>query len=40
MLQSRHAYGLVTAHDGRIFAQSSRHLYAFAPWGHTQPFLL
>ncbi|MCH8491500.1 MAG: PQQ-binding-like beta-propeller repeat protein [Oceanicaulis sp.] len=27
----------VTAHDGRIFAQSSRHLYAFAPWGHTEP---
>jgi len=27
----------VTAGAGRIFAQSNRHLYAFAPWGHTQP---
>lgn len=27
----------VTAHDGRIFAQSTTHLYAFAPWGHTEP---
>jgi outer membrane protein assembly factor BamB len=27
----------VTAGAGRIFAQSSSHLYAFAPWGHNQP---
>ncbi len=27
----------VTAGAGRIFAQSNRTLYAFAPWGHTQP---
>lgn len=30
-------FWLVTADAGRIFAQSSRHLYAFAPWGHKQP---
>jgi outer membrane protein assembly factor BamB len=24
----------VTAAEGRIFAQSNSHLYAFAPWGH------
>jgi hypothetical protein len=27
----------VTAGAGRIFAQSSNHLYAFAPWGHKLP---
>lgn len=27
---------LVTADKGRIFAQTSRHLYAFAPWGHEE----
>lgn len=26
----------LTAGEGRIFAQSSRHLYAFAPWGHEE----
>jgi outer membrane protein assembly factor BamB len=26
----------VTAGAGRIFAQSNRHLYAFAPWGHEE----
>lgn len=26
----------VTAGEGRIFAQSSRHLYAFAPWGYEE----
>ena len=30
-------FWLVTAGKGRIFAQSNRHLYAFAPWGHTEP---
>ena len=30
-------FWLVTAGAGRIFAQSSNHLYAFAPWGHKQP---
>jgi len=30
-------FWLVTADKGRIFAQSSSHLYAFAPWGHKQP---
>jgi outer membrane protein assembly factor BamB len=29
-------FWLVTADKGRIFAQSSRHLYAFAPWGHEE----
>ncbi len=27
----------VTTGAGRVFAQSSRHLYAFAPWGHENP---
>ena len=27
----------VTVEKGRVFAQSNRHLYAFAPWGHTEP---
>lgn len=26
----------VTAAEGRIFAQSNSHLYAFAPWGHEE----
>lgn len=30
-------FWLVTTGAGRIFAQSNRHLYAFAPWGHTEP---
>ncbi len=30
-------FWLVTAAHGRIFAQSNRHLYAYAPWGHTEP---
>jgi outer membrane protein assembly factor BamB len=30
-------FWLVTAANGRIFAQSSSHLYAFAPWGHKLP---
>jgi hypothetical protein len=29
-------FWLVTADKGRIFAQSSSHLYAFAPWGHEE----
>lgn len=29
-------YWLVTADKGRIFAQTSSHLYAFAPWGHEE----
>jgi outer membrane protein assembly factor BamB len=29
-------FQLITANKGRIFAQSSRHLYAFAPWGHEE----
>lgn len=29
-------FWLVTAGAGRIFAQSNRHLYAFAPWGHEE----
>ncbi len=29
-------FWLVTADKGRIFAQSSRHLYAFAPWGRKE----
>lgn len=27
----------VTVEKGRIFAQSNRHLYAFAPWGYEEP---
>lgn len=29
-------YWLVTVGRGRVFAQSTRHLYAFAPWGRTE----
>lgn len=29
-------FWLVTADKGRIFAQTNRHLYAFAPWGHEE----
>lgn len=29
-------FWVVTADKGRIFAQSSRHLYTFAPWGHDE----
>lgn len=29
-------FWLVTVEKGRVFAQSNRHLYAFAPWGHTE----
>jgi len=29
-------FWLVTSGEGRIFAQSNRHLYAFAPWGYEE----
>lgn len=32
----RTTFQLITADKGRIFAQTSRHLYAFAPWGHEE----
>lgn len=30
------SFWLVTADKGRVFAQTNRHLYAFAPWGHEE----
>jgi outer membrane protein assembly factor BamB len=30
-------FWLVTAGAGRVFVQSNRRLYAFAPWGHEEP---